>query len=128
MSNLLNYLTDEYLLSLLEQKEGLVGKIVVAHWGYDTERNIFCMIVKDSDKTSVLMKLSTQNVELFDPPYIFRGKEIPILDESILNNKTEDRVFRVKKLTDSDGKVSFWGRNHLFWFWNGEPQSFDYLN
>lgn len=123
-------LEDATLLNLIrtEIPTDLTGRIVHANTGYGMITNDFCMIVKDSPEVVLLIRLSTVTTESFDPPHNFRGKEIPLRDESILKYKTKDDVFRAKKSSSNQLGITFWGQKHLYTLWDGTPQYFDHLD
>ncbi len=117
-------ISDRNILDLLSRQDGLVGKVVVGRDKTIPHRiqNIFCIIVKDASYASLLMRVHTHVV---NPNNSFSGYEIPKLDETILQCKRPENVFRVKKIVNDGGDLSFWGRRTLFDFWEGEPKFFD---
>jgi hypothetical protein len=123
-------LQDDFIISVLKGKDnkGLIGKIVVARTGYSMIMNEFCIILMDSSNVSLLMRLPNSVTNTIDPPYNFRGYEIPDLDGDILKYKTREDVFRAKKSIDEKGGISFWGQQKLFFLWDGQPQYFDLLD
>jgi hypothetical protein len=119
--------TDDNLLQLLKQPQNkdLAGTIVVTSNGYNMVRNEFCLVVKDIESTALLMRLPAERT-YSDPPYNNRGSERPTLDRSILANRKKENVFRAKKSTDEQGRVSFWGGGELYHIWDGQAQYFDH--
>ncbi|WGQ08952.1 restriction endonuclease [Pedobacter gandavensis] len=119
--------TDENLMQLLSQpnNKNLAGKIVMTTNGYNMVRNQFCLVVKDTESAALLMYLPAEK-NFNDPPYNTRGNEVPALDQRILDNRTKEKVFRTKKITDQQGRVTFWGGGEIFSIWDGQAQYFDY--
>ena len=121
-------LSEEYILNLLKHKDGMVGQIVVASIGGNCVMNQFCLIVKDSPFVSLLMKIPGKAVKYHDPPYNFRGEEVPLLEKDIiLKCLKKENIFRAKKNVSSD-KIHFWGDKNLFSIWDGKPIYFDILD
>ena len=121
-------LNSEYILRLLKHKDGMLGQVVVASLGGNCMKNQFCLIVKDSPFVSLLMKIPGKAVKHHDPPYNFRGNEVPILEEDIiLKCLKKENIFRAKKDISSD-KIHFWGDKNLFSIWDGKPVYFDILD
>ncbi len=119
--------SDDNLVHLLRQPQNgdLAGTIVVTRNGYNMIRNEFCLIVKDTEKIALLMRLPAEKT-YDDPPYNTRGSERPALDRRILANRTKENVFRAKKSNDEHGRVSFWGDGELYHIWDGQTQYFDH--
>ncbi len=57
--------------------------------------NSFALVLKDTKHAALLMELPTQVVD--DDGHGQRGSEVPVFDQSALNNHTLERVFRAKK-------------------------------
>lgn len=121
-------LTDKNILDLLKSPKELEGKIVVASIGINMIRNEFCIIVKETHHSVLLMRISSQVVKNYDPPYNFRGDEIPLLNESILQFKNKENVFRASKSISDYGTIYFWGNKHLYSIWDNKPVYFDLLD
>jgi hypothetical protein len=121
-------LSDKSILSLLKNKNGLEGKIVVASVGVSMILNEFCIIVKDTPHSALLMKISAQAVKHYDAPHNFRGEEIPLLNEDIVQFKNKKNVFRASKSLSDRGDIHFWGNKNLYSLWDGKPKYFDYID
>ena len=97
----------------------LTGRIVVAHWGYNTVRNQFAVVEADYPHEVILRPIGSQ-VTAGDWQ---RGWEIP---DSSAPPAPYDRprilAFRSKS---EFGPTYFWGDRKLFGVWDGTPQMFD---
>ena len=103
----------------------LVGKIVHATWGYNMVINDFCLIIKESSKAVLLVKLTTVPVK--DDGYGQEGYEVPVLPLKFESAK-DDEIIRAQKRYSVDGKLYFWGDLKYFKIWDGEPKYFTYLD
>jgi hypothetical protein len=121
-------ITDESILNILKDENGLIGKIVVASIGYNCIENDFCIILKDTPYVSLLMRVPAKNVKSYDPPYNFQGAEIPLLDETILKYKNKENIFRASKSISKSGRISFAGQKKYYTLWDGKPRYFDLLD
>lgn len=121
---------NDYIIKLLNGIEcnNLVGKIVVAQTGYNTIRNQFALVLKDTSYVSLLMCLSGKTVRPFDPPYNCSGYEIADTSISNLKYKDKEHIFRAKKSYTERGDFYLWGQQMLFHIWNGEPLYFDWMD
>lgn len=117
-------ISDNQLLTLINSNnsDGLAGRIVNASVGYGMISNEFCIILKDTPRTVLLMKLPVIKT-LIEPPYITIGHEIPRLDETILLYKNQKNVFRAQKY---ECGTKFWGNGHLYYLWDNKPLYFDH--
>ena len=71
------------------------------------------------------MMLPVEIMEVFDPPYNTRGTQRPIINNTILENKTNETIFRVTVDTSDEGTRSYRGKGKYFTVWNGQPDYFD---
>ena len=69
--------------------------IVCANTGITVTMNSFALVLKETKHAALLMELPTQVVD--DDGRGQRGSEVPVFDQSALNNHTLERVFRAKK-------------------------------
>jgi hypothetical protein len=121
---------NDYIINLLNgiESNNLVGKIVVAQTGYNTIRNQFAIVLKDTSYVSLLMCISSKTVKSLDPPYNFRGYEIADTSTSNLKYKDKEHIFRAQKSYHEDGSFYLWGQQTLFNVWDGEPLYFDWID
>ena len=115
-----------FLLDLIKNKKPitLIGKIVVASVGYGMIANDFYIIIKDSPQVALLMRVPS-SYNYIDPPGNTTGEEIPLLNETIINYKTKENVFRAKKNTHKS-EFSFYANKHTYYLWNDNPQYFNW--
>lgn len=121
-------ITDESILNLLQNQNGLIGKVVVGDTGYNNITNDFCVIVKDTPYVSLLMRVPKVKIKFYDPPHNFLGDEIPLLDETLLKYKNKGNIFRATKFVSSDGTITFFGQKIFYYLWDGKPRYFDLLD
>jgi hypothetical protein len=105
--------------------DGMIGKIVHANWGYNMILNEFCLVIKETAKAALLVKLPTSTVS--DDGYGQSGYEIPVIQDEIeMVTNGESNYIHAKKLEGADS-TSFWGNNlRHYTMWKGEPEYFDY--
>ena len=122
-------LSDKKLISLLNKNSdgSLEGKVVVASVGYNIVKEEFCLIVKDTQHVALLMKIPTI-ATYSDPPYNQRGYEVPNLSKAILSYKTNEHVFRARKMLDKDGRWQFVANKHVYIIWDNKPAYFDLID
>lgn len=123
-------ISDQYIINLINNRseKDLCGKVIHAQTGYNMITNDFCLILKDTKNAILAIRLKTRMVESFDPPHNFRGKEIPILDHTTIQNRNRENVFRAKKSIDNFGTEYYWGQQNLYSIWDGSPRYFDLLD
>ena len=100
--------------------------VVCANTGITVTMNSFALVLKETKHAALLMELPTQVVD--DDGHGQRGSEVPVFDQSALNNHTPERVFRANKKTWNDGHISYWTGQNLYSAWDGLPRRFDYCD
>lgn len=122
--------TDEHILKIIgkDYDNGLEGKIVHASVGYNCIRNEFGIILKETPNACLIMLISKVMVKSYDPPHNFRGEEVPVIRNKIVELRNKENVFRAKKNIDELGRFTFWGKQTFYILWDEKPKYFDLLD
>ena len=100
---------------LTQQKQSdLVGKIVVASYGYNMTSNQFCVIESDFPHEVILNTIESDGNDQC-------GTELPIM-----NGVSESKRFVAFKRTS--GELSFRADKKTFYLWGGKPQYYNYVD
>jgi hypothetical protein len=115
-----HWISREHVTSTLSKHtlsplNGLEGVVFHATYGYDCTRNLYAIVLKESNGAVLMMELPNINVSGDDQD----GYDIPALGPSSLINHNADGVFRAIKQTSIDGRIRLWGKQHLFHIWSG---------
>ncbi|HXJ39855.1 MAG TPA: restriction endonuclease [Bryobacteraceae bacterium] len=97
-----------------QTKSNLVGKIVVASYGYNMTSNQFCVIEADFPHEVILRTIESDGNDQC-------GTELPIL-----NGIRESKRFVAYKRTA--GGISFRADKKSFSVWDGKPQYYNYVD
>lgn len=100
-------------------------RVVYATFGYNTVRNAFALVIKETNHAALLMRLPA--LTLSDDGYGQRGFEVPRLDASALAEHRPDTVWRALRSVQ-DGRATYWDGDRLYSPWDGEPRNFDYCD
>lgn len=100
----------------------LVGKVVVTHWGYNTDRNDFALIETDFGAQVILRPVGSKILEGNE----HQGTEVPAIEKPATGLITKRfTAFR----TNSDPASPFYeGEGRRYSLWDGTPQSFDHFD
>ncbi|OAD81818.1 hypothetical protein ATN89_22740 [Comamonas thiooxydans] len=101
-------------------------RIVHTTWGYNMTHNSYALVIKETNHAALL--LSLRNRKISDDGYGTRGTEIPQLDLSALKQFNEIGVQRATRTVSIGGSVNYWTGSRLYSRWDGEPNSFDYMD
>jgi hypothetical protein len=103
---------------LARRPTDLIGRIVVASWGYNTTWNTFAVIEADYPHEVILRTIGHRDVS-GDGHY---GTQVP--DDNAPSRMEPPRILAFKTQSELVG-VSFWGDRKLFVLWDGTPRHFD---
>lgn len=110
------------LFDLFKQRD---HRLVRATGGYNTVRNNFAIVIKETKHAALLMALKNEVVS--HDGYGQRGYEIPELNEVSIRNFKPNLVWRAKrKVNGSD--VNYWDGKELYLPWKGKPLLFDHCD
>jgi hypothetical protein len=100
----------------------LTGQILVttvSETFKDTFHPEFVVILHDTMHVALVMQLPTTLIS----GHYFAGVEVPLKALDLYDRKPiDDIIFRVRKETDSNREISFRGRLHTYFLWDGRPQ------
>jgi hypothetical protein len=118
--------SDENIRDIISsiRTDGHDSRIVCTSYGYNCCLIEYCLVVKESNSAALLMELPEYKI----PRDGQRGQVLPVLDLSITNNRTRNKIFRAQRKTSNLGRVSYWGKRRLYHQWDGLPQWFDTLD
>lgn len=86
----------------------------------------FALLLKETKFAALIIMLPKRIHSLADDPPHRRGNEVPVLDYSVLENKTNEHLFRVIVTIEDDGSKTYKGRDKFFSVWDGMPGYFDW--
>lgn len=98
----------------------MIGKIVVAHGGYNMSDNYFCVVEAEFPHEVILRPIGTRVIQ----GNLAKGVEVPV-DGERYTWSSKHRFVAFKQGADASGNRQFWGERKLFSVWNGKPQGFD---
>lgn len=118
--------TDENVLRLVKSLAAGNDKnlIVVSPSKAYPLMNRFALVLKETPYAALLMDLPVERIPL-DPPYNSKGYEVPVINESIINNRIDEKVFRTTVKSGLNGLKSYYGNRSYFDVWDGNPAYFD---
>lgn len=102
-------------------KPNLLGRVLHRTWGYNCTINDFCLVVDETPKTLVLVKLPKKN----DSKDGQEGNEWPIvpdLDKDPLPTAGRFRAAKAENPTDQS-VCTF--ESNTYRYWDGEPKWFN---
>lgn len=112
---------DAVLKILREIGYGRDARLVHATHGYESTRNSFAIVIKESKHAALLMSLSNSVVS--HDGFGQAGFEVPNLDPT-LPDHNHNGVVRARR-KEEDGRVSYWDGHHWYSQWDGNPARFD---
>ena len=101
-------------------------RVLHATWGYNTTRNNFALILKETNHAALLMSLPRHT--LSHDGYGQRGTEVPLFDDEALGLHRAETVWRATRKVYDSGHVGYWDGTHLYRAWDGMPAHFDYMD
>jgi hypothetical protein len=119
--------SDQQLLKLVDEVNSRKknGLILVHHVHSGMVYCEYALLLKETKFAALLIMLPKKVSHTYDPPYNSRGHELPVLDHTILQHRTNEYLFRATVSTYENGSKAYRGRSMHFTSWNGEPGYFD---
>jgi hypothetical protein len=120
-------IADSYLIQLIDDVNA--GKKTNHILKHDNSSTIiyseFALLLKETKFAALIMLLPKYQIRDDEMPGHRRGYEMPVLNHSILQNKTNEYLFRVIVTEYPDGTKAYRGRDRYFTVWDGQPSYYD---
>lgn len=110
--------------------DGLSGgadpRILHANVGVTMIMNAYALVLKETNHAALLVRLPSFAVD--NDGYGQIGHDRPLLDPTNLPVLSAETVWRSKRETGANGRVSYWDGRNLWAPWDGRPQYFNHLD
>jgi len=99
----------------------MIGKVLHRHWGYNCSLNDFCLVVDETPRFLVLVKLKKEN----DSKDGQEGNEWPIVPDLDKEPLPTSGRFRATRKDESPRRPCCSYEGNGYYLWDGKPKPFN---